>query len=105
MKIPESPIERLFGPCDRRISLASHQSFGADTSGDFIVSVTPPRALRMPTSFVRLSCDETNGFLQWIRGEGTIDQCLPYITPSQREILLNGMDALRPSADELGDTP
>lgn len=101
MKLNESPIERLFGPCDRRLSPChSHESFGHDTSGEFIVAVTPPRALRMPTAFVRLSCDEMEGFRQWLYSKEPIEQCLPYITKTQRDILLNGMDTSEEPAQQ-----
>jgi hypothetical protein len=76
------PIELLgFGPT-RAVD---------EKDGQYIVSVTPPRATKLPTQILALNKDQYLRYEAWRAGKGLIQEMLPDLTPDEREVLLTGI--------------
>lgn len=56
------------------------------------VIVTPPSWSMLKSSTIILSEDQFKRFNDWRAGDGLIQNILPDLSPSQREILLTGLD-------------
>jgi hypothetical protein len=54
------------------------------------VDVTPPAFMKLPTQSVLLDTDQYHRYQAWLAG-ATIQDVLPDLTPSQREILMSGI--------------
>jgi len=67
------------------------KNIGDETSGDlWEISVTPPAFMNLPTRKVVLMGRQYKGYLEWLNG-GMIQDCLPDLSPSNREILMTGL--------------
>ena len=59
--------------------------------GAVMVSVTPPRFMKLPTQSILLSADQYKRYLRWRRNEGLIQELLHDLDDDQREILMTGI--------------
>jgi hypothetical protein len=72
----------------------------------YVVHVTPPPIIgQLPTQSVMLTDDQYQRYLQWREKDGMIQELLPDLSDSQREILMTGLDdaifdKIADSADE-----
>lgn len=55
------------------------------------LSVTPPAFLKLPTQKLILNKNQYLGYLAWQNDGQLIQNALPDLTPSQREIILTGL--------------
>jgi hypothetical protein len=74
------------------------------TLGTWLVTVTPPEWSEFKASAVTLTNDQYTRYLDWNGGGKLIQDCLPDLSPSQREILMSGIgdeefDSLRSEDD------
>jgi len=79
------------------MSIADKLGFGpkreaqAQPDGSYLVSVTPPAMLKLPTQVIRLSADQYNRYIAWRNGTGYIQDMLPELTADQLEVLMSGI--------------
>jgi hypothetical protein len=76
------PVDRLFTIRRKIMRLPS---------GNWQIAVTPPPMMRMPTQLVELTPTQMMGYNQWQHLGVLIQEALPDLTPSQREILMTGI--------------
>lgn len=77
------PIDRLgFGPT---------RTVCEDGEGGYLVMVTPTKVLGLPTVTVNLTADQHRRYLQWQNGGLLLQNALPDLPPSTREMLLTGL--------------
>lgn len=61
--------------------------------GGYVVFVKPPPIIgELPERHVVLTNDQYQRYLLWREGPLMIQEALPELTPSQREILMTGLD-------------
>ena len=74
--------------------------------GGYVVFVKPPPIIgELPERHVVLTNDQYQRYLQWREKDGMIQELLPDLSDSQREILMTGLDdaifdKIADSADE-----
>ncbi len=74
-----------FGP-KREIELNPHPNLGAT------IHITPPKMMgEMPTQKVKLTEDQYRRYKTWANGPELIQNALPDLSPSQREMLMTGL--------------
>jgi len=79
------------------MSMADRLGFGpkreaqAQPDGSYLVSVTPPDFMNLPTQVIRLSADQYNRYIAWRNGTGYIQDVLPELSADQREVLMSGI--------------
>lgn len=57
----------------------------------FILEVTPPAIISLQKTEVKMTQDQATRFLQWYNGQGLIQDCLPELSPTEREQILTGI--------------
>ena len=63
-----------------------------NTDGTWLVTVTPHAWANSKPSSVTLSVSQYDRYLQWLDGSALIQDALPDLSDSDREILLTGLD-------------
>lgn len=77
------PIDRLgFGP---------KREVCEDGEGGYLLMVTPPKVLGLPTVTINLTADQYYRYRFWQQGKLLIQNALPDLTPSQREMIITGL--------------
>jgi hypothetical protein len=61
-------------------------------NGDWLVKVTPPEWSGFHQSSIVLNSDQFHRFKSWLDGGGMIQDALPDLSPSEREMLMTGID-------------
>lgn len=61
------------------------------TTGDAIITVTPPSFMRLPDQRVRLTIHQYKCYLLWRAGKVSVQEALPDISAADREILMTGI--------------
>lgn len=60
--------------------------------GGYVVYVTPPPIIgKFPTTSVKLTADQYQRYLEWHDGSAMIQEALPDLSDSEREILMSGL--------------
>jgi len=78
------PINKLPGFAPRRRE-------EQNTDGTWTVFVQPPAMFDLPEQCVRLSSDQYRRYRLWYDKGAMIQEALPDLSPSQREILMSGL--------------
>jgi hypothetical protein len=60
-------------------------------SGDWLVKITPPEWSGFHESSIVLDADQFHRFKQWLDGHALIQEALPDLSPSEREVLMTGI--------------
>jgi hypothetical protein len=62
-------------------------------NGDWLVKVTPPEWSGFHESTIVLDADQFHRFKTWLHNGTLIQDALPDLSPSEREVLMTGIDA------------
>jgi hypothetical protein len=62
-------------------------------SGDWLVKVTAPEWSGFHESTIVLDADQFQRFKRWLQDGTLIQDALPDLSPSEREVLMTGIDA------------
>jgi hypothetical protein len=61
------------------------------TGNHVVVGVQPPRFMKLPEQQLTLTTDQYKRYCQWLAGGGLIQDLLPELKLSERELLLSGI--------------
>jgi hypothetical protein len=62
-------------------------------NGDWLVKVTPPEWSGFHQSSIVLDTDQFHRFKAWLESGAPIQDLLPDLSPSEREVLMTGIDS------------
>lgn len=78
-----SPFDLVFGKPQR-----AHQKVDSE---HYLVSVTPPEKLGLPTRHVKLTIDQFSRYISWLSEGDLIQQILSELSATELEILKTGI--------------
>jgi hypothetical protein len=61
------------------------------TGTHVVVGITPPAFMALPEQQLALTTDQYKRYLEWMTGSVLIQEALPELKASEREILLSGV--------------
>jgi len=81
----------MIKPIDRVPDFAPRRREEKNADGTWTVHVQPPAMFSLPEQSMRLTADQYQRYRQWRDSGVLIQEALPELSNSQREILLSGL--------------
>lgn len=79
------PVDKLgFGPTREAVKVPEGSLWE--------IRVTAPAFMNTPTQRILLTSEQYERYLKWQEGPGLIQDCLPDLSDSEREILMTGLN-------------
>jgi hypothetical protein len=78
-------------PLDRLPGFSATREIIRTSDGPVTVRVTAPAFMRQPPVDVTLTPEQYGRYLEWRSGKALIQEALPDLSPSQREMLMTGL--------------
>lgn len=78
-------------PIDMIQAFAPKREAEKSPDGGYIISVTPPAIVGLPTRRISLTADQYRRYQQWLDTGTLIQDCLPDLDDSERELLMTGL--------------